>query len=352
MRLRIAQYGTKAGHAPGKAKSLSTNAEVELVGIYEPDPVVRQRHKERWALPKVRWCGSKDELLNDRSVIAIAVEGRNDETLPMVTDVLQAGKHVWLDKPAGDNWPAFQDNIAFACSKGLLVQLGYMFRYHNGFKLISGWSKSGTLGDIFAIRAHMSTTPALVGEALGPGLHRGGIFYNLGCHMLDQIVWLLGRPERVSSFFRTDGSETGSAFLVKSSIEKGIAARGPEFADNTIVVLEFPRAMAFIDIAAMEPHPTARRFEVYGTLGSAIIEPFEPATNVRLCLAKESNGYKKGEQIIPIVSQTRQELYDRELDAFVATLRGGQRPDRSHEHELLVQETHLRATGGILSNYR
>jgi DNA-directed RNA polymerase specialized sigma24 family protein len=47
--------------------------------------------------------------------------------------------------------------------------------------------------------------------------------------------------------------------------------------------------------------------------------------------------------------QTRQELYELELRAFVATFRGQKSPDRPLDHELLVQETLLRATGRIPS---
>ena len=51
--------------------------------------------------------------------------------------------------------------------------------------------------------------------------------------------------------------------------------------DNTVGVFEFEKALVVIDIAAMEVRPPARRFEVYGTQGSATItEPFEPATNI------------------------------------------------------------------------
>ena len=47
--------------------------------------------------------------------------------------------------------------------------------------------------------------------------------------------------------------------------------------------------------------------------------------------------------------QSRQELYEVELEAFVAVLRGLRSSDRSLDHELLVQETLLRATGRISS---
>jgi hypothetical protein len=40
-------------------------------------------------------------------------------------------------------------------------------------------------------------------------------------------------------------------------------------------------------------------------------------------------------------------MYDLELEAFLAALSGQQPPDRSLDHELLVQETLLRAVGQL-----
>jgi predicted dehydrogenase len=153
--------------------------------------------------------------------------------------------------------------------------------------------------------------------------HLGGILYDLGGHMLDQIVWLLGRPTRISSVLRNDATP-----------------ELPAYVDNSLAVLEFPKALATVDIAAMEPRPTARRFEVYGTRGSAILEPFDPARTLRLA-ANDS------EQVIALDLIDRQEFYRRELGAFLKVIRGERAPDRPPEHELLVQETLLRATGRL-----
>jgi predicted dehydrogenase len=105
--------------------------------------------------------------------------------------------------------------------------------------------------------------------------------------------------------------------------------------------------MAMIDIAAMETPPPARRFEVYGTRGSAILEPFEPAGPIRLCLDRAAGDFAPGEQRVAVPVQTRQALYECELEAFVATLHGQRPPDRSLDHEILVQETLLRMTGHL-----
>ena len=114
-------------------------------------------------------------------------------------------------------------------------------------------------------------------------------------------------------------------------------------------MFEFPSAIAFIDIAAMETQPMARRFEVYGDQGSAIIvEPFEPGKNIRLCLQEAKEGYTAGAQLVTTTGENRNQLYRLELEAFLEAIMGKQLPDRPLSHELLVQETLLRATGAIL----
>ena len=73
-------------------------------------------------------------------------------------------------------------------------------------------------------------------------------------------------------------------------------------------VFEFERALAFVDIAAMETRPPARRFEVYGSQGSAInVEPFEPGVQIRLCLTEARDGYRQGEQFVKLDGESRQE---------------------------------------------
>ena len=323
----MAQYGTKHGHAEGVLAVMLANPDVEVVGVYEPD-ADRRRELETsrsGPLSKVRWFASPKEFLEDPTIVAVSSEGRNIESLAQTEEIVAADKHVFYDKPAGDDWPRFQRVIAEARRKSLLVQLGYMFRYHDGFSRVAEWARSGFLGHVFSVRAHMSTNITQEQRAVIAD-HDGGIFYDLAGHMLDQVVWLLGRPARVTSFFQN------------------VESRSPTFQDNTLGVFEYDRALAFVDIAAMEARPMARRFEVYGTRGSAIMEPFEPAGLVRLCLDEARGGYKAGVNTIKIEDRPR---YVDSLAAFVKDIRGEKHPDRSLEHELLVQETLLRATGQL-----
>jgi predicted dehydrogenase len=327
--LRIAQYGTGHGHAAGKLDSLRRNPHVDFAGVFEPDRERRQELERAGGVYEgVRWFDDAHALLDDPTIVAVASEGRNDESLDQTEQIVRAGKHVWYDKPAGADWAQWQRVVALAAERGLLIQMGYMFRYHDGFQRIAGWARSGLLGRVYAIRAHMSTWISEP-ERRVIARHPGGIFYDLAGHMLDQIVWLLGRPQRVDAFLRDDSGAV------------------PGFKDNTLAVLSYPHALAYVDIAAIETRPVARRFEVYGDQGSAIMEPFEPVVAVRLCLAEAHGDYRRGEQLIPLHDRSRQMLYDLELEAFVASILGERPPDRSPDHDLLVQETLLRATGEI-----
>ena len=170
---------------------------------------------------------SEEELLGDSSIVAIASEGRNDESLDQTKRIVQAGKHVWYDKPAGDDWAQWQQVVAEARAADLQVQMGFMLRYHPGFNQIAEWARSGFLGNVYSVRAHMSTNITEAGRKVIAAGHHGGIFYDLAGHMLDQVVWILGRPEKVTTFLRND---TGVV---------------PAFQDNTLGVFEYDQAMAW-----------------------------------------------------------------------------------------------------------
>jgi predicted dehydrogenase len=268
-------------------------------------------------------------MLGDGSIDAIAIEGRNDESLAQAHQAIDADKHLWYDKPAGDDWASYLSLIEKVRRAGKHLQMGYMLRYHDAFQTVSRMARDGQLGDVFHVRANMATyvaptNPANLNNRALIARHRGGMFFDLGGHVLDQVLWVTGRPRRVTAF-----------------LQNAATPDLPQFADNTIAVLEYERALANIEINGLTVSAGARRFEVHGTGGSAIVvDQFEQAGKVKLLT-------REGEQVLSVGHPSRQEQYERELTAFVGTVRGQQPPDRPLEHEVLVQETLLRLTGGV-----
>ena len=143
--IRIAQYGTKHAHAAGKLRAIQQNPHVELAGVFEPDP---QRRPGRVGIaPMGTSTGSGARA---RCWMTPASPPLPPKALTIRASIRLSAvcgpKHVWYDKPAGDNWPQWQNTVALAGEQGLTIQMGYMFRYHAGFRQIGEWAQSGLPG--------------------------------------------------------------------------------------------------------------------------------------------------------------------------------------------------------------
>ena len=118
MTVRMAQVGTGHGHAAGKVQAMRTDPDVELAGIYEPDQTRRRQLGQKAPYQGVHWFDSPNDLLDDPTILAVASEGLNAESLAQTLTLVEAGKHVWYDKPAGEDWPLWQQVVALAREQG------------------------------------------------------------------------------------------------------------------------------------------------------------------------------------------------------------------------------------------
>ena len=326
-KIGVAQIGSKHGHASSVLSTIINNPKVKFYGIFEPDISKRNELKQNNIFPwnRVNFIENEEDIYSPE-IIAIASEGSNIESLNQTKKILSNGKNVFFDKPAGDNFDDFKECIKIAKDNNLHLQMGYMFRNHKGFQTLIDISRSGRIGDIFSIRAHMSTS---IQEPMRKQIsdHKGGIFFDLAGHIIDQLVYLMGRPEKVTSFIRKDVTRT------------------PNFYDNCVCVYEFKNAFATIDISSAEATPMARRFEIYGTKGSLIMEPFEPAQTIRAIIPSEKPNefYISTRDYIEAFGANDTARYIEGFDRFVDIINGNLKPDRTLEHELIVQETLLRS---------
>ena len=155
--MKVAQIGTKHGHAAGVYKIMMEHPGVEVVGCYEPDAERQTFCAASGDWDDAVWFDSIDEILDNPEIIAVASEGANRESLAHTEAIVGAGKHCFYDKPAGDDFHRFMRVIENAREQNLQLTLGYMFRKHDGFERMANWVRSGFLGHVFQVRAHMST---------------------------------------------------------------------------------------------------------------------------------------------------------------------------------------------------
>lgn len=320
-RIKIGQIGVGHAHAT-KLEVYRRSPDYEVVGIVEPNADLRQRSAEQPAFRDLKWL-TTEQLLNTPGLAAVLVETRVRDLLPTAQQCIDAGKHIHLDKPAGDSFPDYRALLADAAKKKLLVQMGYMYRYSPAFTMLRHFLPEGWLGEVFELHTVMSK---VVADAERKNLAQfpGGIMFELGCHVIDQVVSVLGKPDRIHAYPRHSGPQNDNLM------------------DNMLAVLEYPKATASVKSAAVEVDGGARRhFVVCGTSGTFHIQPLDNPS-VRLTLDRNRGEYKKGTHEITLPQFTR---YVADAADMAAILRGEKTSDFSYEHDLIVQETVLKASG-------
>lgn len=320
-RIKIGQIGVGHAHA-SKLAVYRQSPNYEVVGLVEPNEALRMRAESQAPFRDLPWM-TQEQLLNQPGVEAILVETQVRDLLDTAEACVNAGKHIHLDKPAGDSLPQFSRILDTAAKSNRLVQLGYMYRYNPAVVLLRDILKRGWLGEVFEVHAVMSKvvgTPDRRRLAEFPG----GIMFELGCHVIDLVVNVLGKPTAVRPFSRHS-----------ATVEDPLL-------DNMLAVLEYPKALATVKSTALEVDGGGRRhLVVCGTEGTFHIQPLDNPS-ARLTLATARGPYKKGTQEITFPKYTR---YVDDAADMARIIRGEKPADFSYNHDLTVQSVVLQASG-------
>ena len=195
-KIRIAQIGlNKHSHSVEILESLLRLEDFEVVGICFPEnekerlPAKVEKHPE---LPEM----TLEEILNDPTIEAVAVETDEIYLTKYATMALKAGKHVHMEKPGGRELDAFEEMIAAAKESGKTFHTGYMYRYNPYVIDLLEKAKDGTLGEVISVDAQMSCWHQPEVRQWLQDLPGGMMFY-LGCHLVDLIYRLQGQPKEI-----------------------------------------------------------------------------------------------------------------------------------------------------------
>ncbi len=320
-RIKIGQIGVGHAHAD-KIGVYRKSPDYEVVGVVESDPELRAQAQAGSVYRGLPWM-TQEQLLNVPGLQVVAVETRVRDLLNVAETCIAAGKHVQLDKPAGTSLPQYRRLLDAAAKRNLLVQMGYMYRYNPAIILLREFLKQGWLGQPF--EAHGVLSKEIAPDKRIPlSFHPGGMMFELGCHLIDLIVGLLGKPQGVQAYP-----------LHSSPLDDTLA-------DNTLAVFTYPRMSVTIRSSVMEVEGFERRhLVVCGTEGTFHIQPMDNPIG-RVALSKARGTYRKGYQDIRF---PKYERYVVDAADMARILRGEKQSDFSYAHDLAVQETILRASG-------
>jgi predicted dehydrogenase len=321
-KIKVGQIGTAHSHARVKIETLLKLRDVfDVVGIVEADPEKRKNAQKDSIYQNLNWI-TEEDLFKTKDLSAVAVETELENLVPTALRCVDAGIHVHVDKPPGKSLEGLKYLLENAKAQKVIVQMGYMFRYNPAFQFCLQAVKKGWLGEIFEVDGVISKT---ISDSRRPKLEKtyGGAMMLLGCHLIDILIAVLGKPKNISSFRKRTHSERDGLY------------------DNELIICEYPNATASIRSALVEVEGRERRqFVVCGTEGTIEIKPLEPP-QLKLALAKPLAAFQEGYQSISLpIMEGR---YDQQLLDFAEMVFQKNESDYPPQHDLTVHEVLLKS---------
>ncbi len=333
-KIKVGQIGVSHEHAGGKMKSLRLRPDLfDIVGVVDDSATAAAKFAGQDMSPYsgLRFL-TEEELLQTPGLQAVLVETPNLELVPTAQRCLERGLAIHMDKPGGDDLDAFTRLRRGYSERRLPFQMGYMFRVNPAMQWIRRAVARGWLGDVFEVQASMSHNYGGAPYQEYLGKFRGGIMFNLGCHLIDVVVALLGRPTRVTPFLHS-------------------APGDPEHvANHAVAVLEYPHAMATLWACSRELDGLGRRrLKVCGTRGSVELCPLERfdgrPLQMNLVLQDGNEAFPAGRQVLDFGPV--RDRYEEQMVELARMVHGAIPEPFDCRHDVLVQDVLLQASGNM-----
>jgi scyllo-inositol 2-dehydrogenase (NADP+) len=207
--------------------------------------------------PGARVVAGAAELLADPEVELVVVAAPNAVHHELAAAALRAGRHVVVDKPFTLGSADADELIALAAAAGRQLSVFHNRRWDGDFLTLRRLLAAGALGEVAELVSRYDRfRPAPRGgwkEEAGPG---SGVLWDLGPHLVDQALQLLGRPETVWA-------------------DVGTQRPGVEATDYAHLVLGYGRLRVLLHAAMLVRDP-GPRFEVHGDRGSFVSWGLDP----------------------------------------------------------------------------
>lgn len=203
-KLKVGLIGTGAiahmAHIPGFQ---AIPDEAEIAWLCDIKPEALSKAVER--VPDAKTTADYREVLNDPEVDAVAVLTPNAVHMQPALDALNAGKHVICEKPLAMNAEQAKAMCRAARDNGKVLQVALQMRFGSGARFLKSYIDNGHMGDIYYARAQALRRRGVPhwGVFINKELQGGGPLIDIGVHILDLTLSLMGYPKPVAASGKT-----------------------------------------------------------------------------------------------------------------------------------------------------
>jgi predicted dehydrogenase len=219
---------------------------VELAWLSDPADGKEAEFTSRY--PQARWAGSFDEMLADSDLDAVIIASPVPTHYELGKQALEAGKHVFVEKPPAMTTAEIDELVALAAERDLVLMPGHLLLYHPGVLKLKQLVDEGTLGEVLMVYGNR--------QNLGVIRKHENALWSLGVHDLSVILYLLDEDP-------SEAVAHGQS-LLKTGVE-----------DVVFCYLRFPSGkIAHMHLSWLDPHKM-RKMTVVGTEKMAVFDDME-----------------------------------------------------------------------------
>lgn len=199
--------------------------------------------------PGVEVLADPRALVQRPDLDLVVIASPNDSHFPLARAALAAGRHVVVDKPFTLTLAEARELCALAHARGRLLSVFHNRRWDSDFLTLRALVEQGALGRVVHVESAFDRfRPAVRArwrESAAPG---GGLWFDLGPHLIDQALQLFGWPEAIT-------------------LDQAVLREGGLADDWFQARLHYPalRVVLRASMLAATPSP---RFVVHGSAGS------------------------------------------------------------------------------------
>ncbi len=241
MTVEMALVGGAHIHTPGFITRLNKREDVHVKYVWDHN---RERAQRRADDLNTQVCNDLDIIWEDKAISSVVICSETCHHKALVLEAAAAGKHMFVEKPLGMEAEDAYTMAEAIEAAGVLFQTGYFMRGQPIYRFLKAQIAEGALGTITRCQASNCHAGSLKGwfdtewRWMADVAQAGcGAFGDLGTHMLDIMLWLLGNVGSVTARLEVATGRYGAC----DEYGEGMLA----FAEGTIGTL----AAGWVDLA-------------------------------------------------------------------------------------------------------
>lgn len=213
------------------------------------------------------------DIINDPDIDAVSVCTPNDMHEEIAIAALNAGKHLYIDKPLADNYASARRIADAAKNSKAFSQMVFNDRFFPSMLRAKEIASEGRLGEITAFSCRYLHSGSLDPNkpAGWKQLAQGGVLNDLAVHALDILTWLVGWPDEVYC-------AVNRLYDTRPLPGGGIASDDEIAEDHALMTLRLPNgAIGTVEASKISTGANDEMFiEICGTRGAIKWNLMEP----------------------------------------------------------------------------